>query len=208
MSTRTCRWRSSPDHFERIMSGGYSVSLFTDWQKERIAEVWVKRRVEEGERGGPDASHGATLATEEPPPDRRALGGELHGADGRARAPGTIGCPTSAWGSRRAAARSCSPNTSSRAGTRSMPSSRSNGCGTGSTPHLFISEIRTIDADELWMSPCYKRPSLAIHFTWKPDWDSVRELLPLIEKELVPIQGPTPLGEAVRDGAGDPAIPL
>ena len=54
------------------------------------------------------------------------------------------------------------------------------------TPHLFISEIRTIDADELWLSPCYKRPSVAIHFTWKPDWDSVRDLLPVIEKELSP----------------------
>ena len=54
------------------------------------------------------------------------------------------------------------------------------------SPHLMISELRTIDADQLWMSPCYKRPSLAIHFTWKPDWESVRELLPMIEKELAP----------------------
>jgi xylitol oxidase len=36
------------------------------------------------------------------------------------------------------------------------------------------------------MSPCYKRPSLAIHFTWKQDWDSVRKLLPIIERELAP----------------------
>ena len=26
-------------------------------------------------------------------------------------------------------------------------------------PHLFISELRTIDADDLWMSTCYQRPS-------------------------------------------------
>jgi alditol oxidase len=26
------------------------------------------------------------------------------------------------------------------------------------TPHLLISELRTIDADDFWMSPCYKRP--------------------------------------------------
>ena len=54
------------------------------------------------------------------------------------------------------------------------------------TPHLFISEIRTIAADELWTSPCYKQPSVAIHFTWKPDWESVRKALPLIERELTP----------------------
>ena len=50
----------------------------------------------------------------------------------------------------------------------------------------MISELRTVDADQLWMSPCYNRPSLAIHFTWKPDWDSVRKVLPVIERELAP----------------------
>jgi alditol oxidase len=51
-------------------------------------------------------------------------------------------------------------------------------------PHLFISEIRTIAADDLWMSPCYKQPSVTIHFTWKQDWPAVSKLLPVIEKEL------------------------
>jgi xylitol oxidase len=53
-------------------------------------------------------------------------------------------------------------------------------------PHLFISEIRTIEADNLWMSPCYKQPCVAIHFTWKQEWNAVSKLLPLIEKELAP----------------------
>src|SRR5207245_4346986 len=47
-------------------------------------------------------------------------------------------------------------------------------------PHLLISEIRTIAADDLWMSPCYKQPSMTIHFTSKPDWPSVQRLLPII----------------------------
>src|SRR6476660_4665815 len=37
------------DHFEDIVSAGYSVSLFTDWQRGRVNEVWLKRRVEQGE---------------------------------------------------------------------------------------------------------------------------------------------------------------
>jgi alditol oxidase len=53
-------------------------------------------------------------------------------------------------------------------------------------PHLMISELRAVAADPLWMSPCYNRPSLAIHFTWKQDWDSVRTVLPTIERELAP----------------------
>jgi len=28
------------------MSSAYSVSLFTDWQKQRVNEVWLKIRVE------------------------------------------------------------------------------------------------------------------------------------------------------------------
>src|SRR5207302_832450 len=56
------------------------------------------------------------------------------------------------------------------------------------SPHLLITEIRTIAADDLWMSPCYKQPSVTIHFTWKQDWPAVRKLLPIIEKELLPFK--------------------
>jgi xylitol oxidase len=54
------------------------------------------------------------------------------------------------------------------------------------TPHLFITEFRTIAADELWMSPAYRRDSMAIHFTWKPEWPEVKKVLPQIEEKLGP----------------------
>src|SRR5207245_2841274 len=38
--------RQMQDHFDAIESSAYSVSLFTDWQKQRINEVWLKSRVE------------------------------------------------------------------------------------------------------------------------------------------------------------------
>lgn len=41
------------------------------------------------------------------------------------------------------------------------------------------------------MSTAYKRPSLAIHFTWKPEWPEVSRILPLIEAQLEPF-GPRP----------------
>jgi xylitol oxidase len=53
------------------------------------------------------------------------------------------------------------------------------------SPHLFISEIRTIKADDLWMSPCYKKDCVAIHTTWKQE-DQVYQLIPLIEDQLAP----------------------
>src|SRR5580704_9383535 len=36
------------EHFDAIQASGYSVSLFTDWQNQRINEVWIKSRVEPG----------------------------------------------------------------------------------------------------------------------------------------------------------------
>ena len=36
------------------------------------------------------------------------------------------------------------------------------------------------------MSPCYNQQSVTIHFTWKQDWTAVKNLLPIIEKELAP----------------------
>jgi alditol oxidase len=53
-------------------------------------------------------------------------------------------------------------------------------------PLLLISEVRTIAADTLWMSPYYKQACVAIHFTWKKDWPAVSKLLPLVEEQLAP----------------------
>ena len=54
------------------------------------------------------------------------------------------------------------------------------------TPHLFITELRTIEGDNLWISEAYKRPAMAIHFTWKPEWPEVKSILPAIEAKLAP----------------------
>ena len=37
------------------------------------------------------------------------------------------------------------------------------------------------------MSPCYQRECVALHFTWRKDWEGVRAVLPLIEAQLVPL---------------------
>ena len=55
-------------------------------------------------------------------------------------------------------------------------------------PFLQVSEVRTIAADELWMSTAFRRASVALHFTWLPDWDGVRQVLPAIEGALAPFE--------------------
>src|SRR5260221_12814658 len=60
------------DHFEAIEASGYSVSLFTDWQKDRIREVWIKSRDEAGPafQANPEI-FGTELATPKFPPISR-----------------------------------------------------------------------------------------------------------------------------------------
>src|SRR5687767_15320298 len=36
-------------------------------------------------------------------------------------------------------------------------------------PVVQVSEVRTIAADDQWLSPAYERDSVAIHFTWIRD---------------------------------------
>ena len=55
-------------------------------------------------------------------------------------------------------------------------------------PLVQVSEIRTVAADELWLSTAFGRPSVAIHFTWQPDWDGRPPVLPLIEAALAPFE--------------------
>ncbi|MFC7644038.1 D-arabinono-1,4-lactone oxidase [Streptosporangium lutulentum] len=55
-------------------------------------------------------------------------------------------------------------------------------------PVLQVSEIRTVAADDLWMSPSYREDVVALHFTWKKDWLAVRRVLAVIEDLLEPFE--------------------
>ena len=174
------------EHFEEIAAAGYSVSLFTDWQRNRINEVWVKRRVETGETPtAAQAFFGARPATTNVHPIV-----ELS-AENCTEQMGVVG----PWYERLPHFRMGFTPSSGKELQSEYFVARSNAVDAIRAverlrdhvgPHLMITELRTIAADDLWMSPCYKRPSLAIHFTWKQDWPSVRKVLAMIERELTP----------------------
>jgi xylitol oxidase len=176
------------DHFEEIVSSGYSVSLFTDWQGATVNEVWIKRRIPEGAvlDAGPEF-YGAKRATRDLHP---IAGLSAENCTPQQGVPGPwyerlphfrMGFTPSSG--KELQAEYFVPRRSAVEAILAVERLRDQ-----ITPHLQISELRTVDGDELWMSPCYRQPSLAIHFTWKPDWDSVRKLLPVIETELAPFR--------------------
>jgi xylitol oxidase len=42
--------------------------------------------------------------------------------------------------------------------------------------------------DNLWLSPAYGRETVAFHFTWKPMWEEIQQVLPQIEAVLEPFE--------------------
>ncbi len=51
-------------------------------------------------------------------------------------------------------------------------------------PLLLVNEVRTVRADDLWLSSSYGTDAVGLHFTWRPDEAGVRALLPEIEAAL------------------------
>src|ERR1700730_5357231 len=176
------------DHFEAIGSSAYSVSLFTDWQKKRLSEVWIKSRVDEGHAfDAKPEFFGAKLATKNLHPITELSAEnctEQMGVPGPwyERLPHfRIGFTPSAG--KELQSEYFVPRQHAVDAILAVERLRDQ-----VSPHLMISEIRTIAADNLWLSPCYKQPCVTIHFTWKQDWPAVRKLLPVIEKELAPFK--------------------
>jgi xylitol oxidase len=176
------------DHFDAIEASAYSVSLFTDWQKQRFNEVWIKSRTEKGLAF--DATpefYGAKLATKNLHPIAE-LSAENCTEQMGVPGPWYDRLPHFKMGFTPSAGKELQSEyfvPRQHAVEAILAVERL--CDQVS-PHLLISEIRVIAADDLWMSPCYKQPCATIHFTWKQDWPAVRKLLPVIEKELRPFK--------------------
>jgi xylitol oxidase len=174
------------EHFDAIESSAYSVSLFTDWQKQRLNEVWLKSRIEEGKSfEAPKEFFGAKPATKNLHPIAE-LSAENCTPQMGIPGPWYERLPHFRMGFTPSAGKELQaeyfvPRQHAIEAILAVERLRDQ-----VGPHLMISEIRSIAADDLWMSPCYKAPRVTIHFTWKPDWSAVQNLLPIIEKELAP----------------------
>ena len=174
------------NNFDSIQSRGYSVSLFTNWKNKNINEVWIKSRVEDGIITPAELDlYGAKLATKNMHPV------EEQSAENVTEQMGVPGpwyerMPHFKMGFRPSTGKELQNEyfvPIEHAYDAMMAIEKLN---EKITPHLFISEIRTINADNFWMSPCYKRTCVAFHTTWKQETDTVMKLIPLVEEKLAP----------------------
>ncbi len=166
-----------------VLGAGYSVSVFTDWMGEAVQQVWVKSRLDGDVPDAPLERFGVR------PTDRQVKIVET--AEDNTTRQGTAG----PWAWRLPHFRLDATPSDGReiqteyfvpieAAVDALRTVRR--LGPRIREHLLVSELRTVAADDLWLSPAYGRDSLAIHFTWTDDVAAVDALVRLIRDALAP----------------------
>jgi xylitol oxidase len=173
-------------HFDEIMASGYSVSAFPTWRGDAVEQVWVKSlSVGDTTTDKQGSFFGARSATTNLHPLVEldaANCTEQMGVPG----PACDRLPHFRPGSVPAAGGDLQveyffPRELAVDVVRTL-----RGESERLAPLLLISEIRTIAADELWLSPCFGKPCVAFHFSFGPDFPGLMKLLPTLEKALAP----------------------
>jgi alditol oxidase len=179
-------WEALFEHFDEIISCGYSVSIFTRWD-ETIDQIWVKSRVtDEPEQIESDLFGAAAAAVDRHP---------ILGLDASSCTPqlGRRG----PWADRLPHFRmGFTPSSGEELqseyllprwyAVEAIEAVRS--LADEIRPILQVSEIRAVAADRLWMSMNYGQDTVGIHFTWKPEREAVEDMLVQLETALVPFE--------------------
>lgn len=192
-------WDAALADLDAVMGSADSVSLFTTWaDPERIDQVWRKSRGEVV----PEALPGAYRAGE---PGHPLDGGPAENCTDQTGVPGP-------WFERLPHFRAeFTPSNGEElqseffvpraVAAEAIRAVRA--LGPSLQELLFVSEIRSIRADELWLSGAYGRDTIGIHFTWRRDEPAVRALVSTIDAALAPFEARPHWGKVFT---ADPAL--
>lgn len=178
-------WTNALAHWDEIMAGGYSVSVFTTFVGANTQQVLAKHRVDR----------------ETPALDLAALGGveasvAVHPLKGAAAENVTeqLGVP-GPWNERLPHFRSdFQPSLGTEIQSEYLvPIEHAvaviealRAIAHLIEPLLYVAELRTVAADAGWLSPSFGRDSFAVHFTWHQRYPEVLAVLPHVEAALAP----------------------
>ena len=188
------------EHFDVIMESGYSVSFFTDWKNDEHNQIWLKRKVVDGEAPSADPQfYGGRLADRDVHPVLRLS------AESCTPQQGVAG----PWYERLPHFKmEFTPSSGKELQTEFFVARERAqdalqvylSMADRLAPILMISEIRTVAPDDLWMSTAFGRDTVAIHCTWEQDWDGLQALLPDLETALQPFEVRPHWGKNFRMG--------
>lgn len=196
-------WDRALADLDAVTGSAYSVSLFTDWQGDAIDQVWLKARSDAASRSLDSVSDlfGATPAT-----------APVHMLPTMSPVNCTqqLGVP-GPWHERLAHFRlEFTPSNGAEIQSEYLVP-RANavaaiealrGIGALIAPVLQVTEIRTMAADDLWLSEAYGRDTVGLHFTWLREQEAVEEALVHIEAALEPFEARPHWGKVFLDRDG------
>jgi alditol oxidase len=174
-------WSALVTSTDEIFASAYSVSVFTDWSDR--ARIWVKRHAD---ADSPELAW--TGATKADSPRHPVTGMSPFNCTEQLGYPGP-------WHERLPHFRAgTTPATGNELQTEYFVPAELAAKTLNQlkelrpllAPVLQIAEIRTVAADTAWLSPTHATSSIAIHFTWRPQEDAVRAVLPRLEAALTP----------------------
>lgn len=185
-------WSRFAADFDAILGAGYSVSVFLDWRDDSASSVVVKSRAPDA----PDERLDARRVTDS---GQRTAWTDRSGTMG----PWHLRLPhfRLEHGPSHGAELQTEYLVSREHAVDALAALRS--IGHQLMPALHGTEVRTMAADKLWLSPAYGRDTVGIHFTWKLQPETVSSLLPLIEERLAPFGARPHWGKLFAMGAAD-----
>ena len=171
--------------FDAVFSAATSVSVFTRWRPEPDAQLWLKRRIDR-EGAWPGGPAFGVPERQEPLHPLEQLD-PVH-CNPQSGQPGP-------WHERLPHFRAeFTPSAGDEIQAEYLlPRSRAveairalRQLHERITPLLHVTEIRTMRADDLWLSPASGVDTVGIHFTWHRD-ERIFNVLPAIEDVLLPL---------------------
>jgi xylitol oxidase len=177
-------WDALFEHFDSVTGAGDNVSVFHRFG-EQTEQVWVKRRSDRAHPPFADDLFGAVPA--------RVPRHPIAGMD-PANATAQLGVP-GPWSERLPHFRSGFTPSSGEEIQSEFFVAREDAAPAIEAvralaeeirPLLLIAELRTITADQLWLSPQHGRSSVGLHFTWRRSQPAVERALGNIEAALAP----------------------
>ncbi len=175
-------WDTLLNHLDEVVGAGRSVSVFHDFG-ERAREVWVKAPAATPARAELLGARPATA------PRNPVPGGDPANCTAQLGEPGP-------WSERLPHFRSgATPSAGEEIQSEFFVARADAGAavrallalGELMRSQLLVAELRTIDADELWLSPHYRRDSAALHFTWRRNEREVERIVAAVERALAPL---------------------
>jgi alditol oxidase len=177
-------WEALHEHFDAITASGYSVSVFTRWG-ETVDQVWVKSRVGDAPEQRRGELFGAVAATLDRHP---ILGLDPVNCSPQlgVRGPWSDRLPHFRMGFTPSNGEEIQSEYHVGRAHAAAAIRAVHALADTLAPVLQVSEIRTVAADGLWMSPQYGQATVGLHFTWTREPEAVARVLVDLEAALAP----------------------